>query len=153
MSDSVRPHRQPTRLRHPWASPGKNTGMACHFLLQYIKVKSESEVTQSCPTQGPHGMKPTRLLCPWDFPGKGAIVGCHCRLLKHICNYLRGEGWLTSYLRLRVISVAVLNRNGLMDISGRQLSSLWKRILPTCKAVEKSNVHCWDLATGDWKFV
>ena len=51
MSDSVRPHRQkPTRLPHPWESPGKNTGVGCHFLLQCMKVKSESEVTQSCPT-------------------------------------------------------------------------------------------------------
>ena len=46
MSDSVRPHRrQPTRLPHPWDSPGKNTGVGCHFLLQCVKVKS-----QSCPT-------------------------------------------------------------------------------------------------------
>ena len=51
MSDSERPHRrQPTRLSHPWDSPGKNTGVGCHFLLQRMKVKSESEVTQSCPT-------------------------------------------------------------------------------------------------------
>ena len=51
MSNSVRPHRrQPTRLPHPWNSPGKNTGVGCHFLLQCMKVKSESEVTQSCPT-------------------------------------------------------------------------------------------------------
>ena len=51
MSDSVRPHRrQPTRLLHPWDSPGKNTGVGCHFLLQYMKMKSESEVAQSCPT-------------------------------------------------------------------------------------------------------
>ena len=34
----------------PWDSPGKNTGVGCHFLLQCMKVKSESEVTQSCPT-------------------------------------------------------------------------------------------------------
>ena len=48
MSDSVRPHRrQPIRLPHPWDSPGKNTGVGCHFLLQCMKVKSESEVTQS----------------------------------------------------------------------------------------------------------
>jgi len=48
---SVRPHRrQPTRLPHPWDSPGRNTGVGCHFLLQCIKVKSESEVAQSCPT-------------------------------------------------------------------------------------------------------
>ena len=51
MSDSVQPHRrQPTRLHCPWDSPGKNTGVGCHFLLQCIKVKSESEVSQSCPT-------------------------------------------------------------------------------------------------------
>ena len=51
VSDSVRPHRrQPTRLPHPWDSPGMNTGVGCHFLLQYRKVKSESEVAQSCLT-------------------------------------------------------------------------------------------------------
>ena len=51
MSDSVQPHGlQPTRLPHPWDSPGKNTGVGCHFLLQCMKVKSESEVAQSCPT-------------------------------------------------------------------------------------------------------
>ena len=48
VSDSVRPHRQqPTRLPRPWDSPGKNTGVGCHFLLQCMKVKSESEVAQS----------------------------------------------------------------------------------------------------------
>ena len=56
MSDSVRPQRrQPTRLPHPWDSPGKNTGVGCHFLLQCMKVKSESEVAQSHPT----------LVTPW----------------------------------------------------------------------------------------
>ena len=41
---------KPTRLPRPWDSPGKNTGVGCHFLLQCMKVKSESEVAQSCPT-------------------------------------------------------------------------------------------------------
>ena len=51
MSDSVGPHRrQPTSLPRPWDSPGKNTGVGFHFLLQCMKEKSESEVTQSCPT-------------------------------------------------------------------------------------------------------
>ena len=50
-SNSVRPHRwQPTKLHCPWDSPGNNTGLCCHFLLQCMKVKSESEVSQSCPT-------------------------------------------------------------------------------------------------------
>ena len=48
---ATRPHRrQPTRLPRPWDSPGKNTGACCHFLLQCMKVKSESEIGQSCPT-------------------------------------------------------------------------------------------------------
>ena len=58
----MRPHRwQPTRLPHPWDSPGKNTGVGCHFLLQCMKVKSESEVVQSCPTL------PDRMDC--SLPG------------------------------------------------------------------------------------
>ena len=48
---TLRPHRwQLTRLLCPWDSPGKNTGLGCHFHLQCMKVKSESEVAQSCPT-------------------------------------------------------------------------------------------------------
>ena len=51
VSDSVRPHRrQPTRLPPPGDSPGKNTRVGCHFLLHCMKVRSESEVAQSCPT-------------------------------------------------------------------------------------------------------
>ena len=65
MSDSVWPHRwQPTRLRCPWDSPGKNTGVGCHFLLQCMKVKSESEVAQSCPT----------LQDPMDYSLPGSFV-------------------------------------------------------------------------------
>ena len=56
VSDSVEPRRQqPTRLPRPCDSPGKNTGVGCHFLLHCMKVKSESEVAQSCPT----------LMTPW----------------------------------------------------------------------------------------
>ena len=55
--------------------------MGCHFLLQCMKVKSESEVAQSCPAlHDPHGQQPTRLLCPWDFPGKSTGMGYHCLL-------------------------------------------------------------------------
>ena len=70
-------------------SPGKNTGVGCHFLLQCMKVKSESEVAQSCPTQRPHGLQSTRLLRPWDFPGKSTGVGCHrllCFILLAVSN-------------------------------------------------------------------
>ena len=77
MSNSVRPHRrQPTRLPRPWDSPGKNTGVGCHSLLQRMKVKSENEVTQSCPTlrdpmdcslpsSSVHGIFQVRVL-EWD---------------------------------------------------------------------------------------
>ena len=65
MSDSVRPHRQkPTSLPHPWDSPGKNTGVGCHFLLQCMKVKSESEVPQSCLT----------LSDPMDYSPPGSSI-------------------------------------------------------------------------------
>ena len=51
LQSAVRPNgRQPTRLPRPWDSPGKNTGVGCHFLLQCMQVKSESEVAQSYPT-------------------------------------------------------------------------------------------------------
>ena len=77
MSDSVWLHRrQPTRLRHPWDSLGKNTGVGFHFLMhESEKWKwSFSVVSDSL---RPHGLQPTRLLCPWDFPGKSTGVGCH----------------------------------------------------------------------------
>ena len=78
----MRPQRrQPTGLPHPWDSPGKNTGVGCHFLLQCIKVKSESEFVQSCPTlRNPMDFSLTSFLHPWDFPGKSTGVGCHCLL-------------------------------------------------------------------------
>ena len=81
MSDSVRPHRwQPTRLPCPWDSPGKNTGVSCHFLLQCMKVKSESEVAQSCPTLS----EPMDCSLPGSsvhgFSSKNTGVGCHCLL-------------------------------------------------------------------------
>ena len=79
VSDSVRPHRrQPTRLPRPRDSPGKNTGVGCHFLLQCMKVKVKVKV-KSCPTLS-DPMDCTRLLCPWEFSGKNTGVGCHCLL-------------------------------------------------------------------------
>jgi len=65
VSDSVRPHGlQPTRLLRPWDSPGKNTGVGCHFLLQCMKVESESEVAQSCLT----------LIDPMDCSQPGSSI-------------------------------------------------------------------------------
>ena len=87
MSDSVWPHkRQPTRLPHSWDSPGKNTGVGCYFPLQCMKVKSESEVAQSCltlsdpmdcslPGSSVHGIFQARVL-EW-----GAIAFSRCKLV------------------------------------------------------------------------
>ena len=86
MSDSVQPHRrQPIRLPCLWDSPGKNTGVGCHFLFQCMKVKSESEVAQSCltlsdpmdcspPGSSIHGIFEARVL-EW-----GAIAFSECLL-------------------------------------------------------------------------
>ena len=84
---TLRPHRrQPTRLHHPWDSPGKNTGVGCHFLLQRMKVKRESEVAQLCLT----------LRDPMDCspPGSSAHGIFQARVLEYsaiawICVYLR----------------------------------------------------------------
>ena len=77
---SVRPHRrQATRLPRPWDSPGKNTEVGCHFLLQCMHAcKVTSVVSDSV---RPHRQQPTRLLRPWNSPGKSTGVGCHFLLL------------------------------------------------------------------------
>ena len=79
MSDSVRPQRrQPTRLPCPWDSPGKNTGVGCHFLLQCMEVKSGSEVARSCPTPSD----------PMDcsLPGSSVRGICQARVLEWVAN-------------------------------------------------------------------
>ena len=116
MSDSVRPHRwQPTRLCHPWDSPGKNTGVGCHFLLQCMKVKSESELAQSCLT----------LRNPMDcsLPGSSAM------------GFSRQEYWSgvplpspipeTSTLQINCISIKIENNGG--EVGGSPVFSLENR--------------------------
>ena len=112
MSNSVRPHRRPhTRIPRPWDSPAKNTGVGCHFLLQCMQVKSESEVAQSCPTlrnpmdcslpgSSTHGIFQARILewgaieswvnfdCIFLFHGASQVAlvvkepTCQCRKVK-----------------------------------------------------------------------
>ena len=88
VSNSVRAHRrQPTRLRRPWDSPVKNTGVGCHFLLQYMKVKSESEIAQSCPTlRDPMDCSLPGSSVYGIFQARNAGVGCHCLL--QIISYI-----------------------------------------------------------------
>ena len=119
---SVRPHRrQPTRLPRPWDSPGKNTGVGCHFLLQCMKVKSESEVTLSyltrsdpmdCSPTGSsvHGIFQARVLewgaiafsappwrkalfrsCPFPDPGRASLYTPSGLQQPHLCWCLRTQ--------------------------------------------------------------
>ena len=90
MSNSVQPHRwQPARLRRPWDSPGENTGVGCRFLLQCMKVKSESEVTQLCLT----------LSDPMDCspPGSSAHVILQARVLEWGAIALSGTYFLAKH--------------------------------------------------------
>ena len=108
VSNSVRPHRlQPTRLLRPWDPPGKNTGVGCHFLLQCMKVKSESEVTQQCPTlrdpmdhslpgSSVHGIFQARLL-EWGAIAFSSIYIC-LYACKHTKNYQTSFVYMLSIL-------------------------------------------------------
>ena len=127
MSDSVGPQRwQPTRLPQPWDSPGKNTGVGCHFLLQCIKVKSESEVAQLCPT--PCDPMDCRLLRPWDFPGKSTGVGCHCllRVLAIVNSAVMNIG-VHVFLSILVSSVC-MSSSGIAGLYGSSFSSFLRNL-------------------------
>ena len=96
MSDSLLPEtQQPTRLPCPWDSPGKNTGVGCHFLLQCMKVKSESKVAQSCPT----------LCDPMDCspPGSSVHGTFQARVLEWGAIALLTEIYFTSYLSFYLV--------------------------------------------------
>ena len=92
VSDSVRPHRrQPTRLPRPWDSPGKNTGVGCHLLLQCMKVKSQSEVAQLCLTLGD----------PMDcsLPGSSVHGIFQARVLEWVAIAFSTDTYLTPYAK------------------------------------------------------
>ena len=91
VSDSVRPQRrQPTRLPRPWDSPGKNTGVGCHFLLQGMRVKSEREVAQLCPTPSdPMDCSPAGSSVHGIFQARGLEWGAtNTLVMKKIRFYL-----------------------------------------------------------------
>ena len=135
MSNSVRPHRrQPTRVPHTWDSPGKNTGVGCHFLLQCMKEKSEIEVAQSCPTLS-HPMDcnlpgyklwkilkemgiPDHLTCPLRnlYAGQEATVGIghektdRFQIGKGVC-----QGCILSHCLFNLYAEYVMRNIGLED--------------------------------------
>ena len=138
----MRPHRwQPTRLPHPWDSPGKNTGVGCHFPLQCMKVKSE--VAQSCPTLSDpmdcsppgspvHGIFQARVL-EW-----GAIASS-AQALEHRLNSCGARAWL-----LR--GMWDLPRSGTERVSwiGRQILQHWAtREVPLMVVLVCISLRCW----------
>ena len=106
MSNSVRPQRQqPTRLPRPWDSPGKNIGVGCHFLLQCMKMESESEVAQSCPTLSDptdcsppgfsvHGIFQARVLEWVALPSLNILVLLHKNMITNISPYIETDNVL-----------------------------------------------------------
>ena len=139
MSDSVRPHRrQPTRLPHPWDSPGKNTGVGCHFLLQCMKVKSESEVTQSCST----------LSDPMDcsLPGSsihgifqaGVLEWGAIAFSENCCNQSQNENLRCSQRKRRLIKFTVAAVRLTQTTEGKtRPNSKRKHSLTYCSILQK----------------
>ena len=130
VSNSVRPHRrQPTRLPRPWDSPGKNTGVGRHFLLQCRKVKSESEVAQSCPTpSNPMDCSPPGPSVHGIFPGKSTGVGCHCLLRINLTNMTQKT--FSRAVHLKLITSTELEHSNYISLFSRAKSVIklitWK---------------------------
>ena len=134
MSNSVRPHRrQPTRLPHPWDSPGKNTGVGCHFLLQCMKVKSESEVAQLCLTlsdlmdfspsgSSVHGIFQARVL-EWVAIAFSSLWGCkESDMTKQLTHISDASRWTNS-------SLTFINRHRKTIQLGHASNCEWKNKL------------------------
>ena len=148
MSDSVRPHgRQPTRLPHPWDSPGKNTGVGCHFLLQCLKVKSQSEVAQLCPTlhspmdcglpgSSVHGIFQARIL-EW-----GTIAFCY---LTYFVKTIK----ISSAFSLSIVNLKYTSDRCWICVESKRLASwdAWcalKMVLRFWDLKAMLNIqHCW----------
>ena len=114
LCDLIDPIDQPTRLPYPWDSPGKNTGVCCHFLLQCMKVKSDSEVTQLCPTlSDPMDCGPPGSSVHGIFQARVLEGGCHC--LVHRCWQfdLCSSAFSKSSLNIWKFTVHVLLKPGL----------------------------------------
>ena len=136
------PHRwQPTRLPRPWDSPSKNTGVGCHFLLQCMKVKSESEVAQSCLTPSdPMDCSLPGSLHPWDFPGKSTGVGCHCLLR------------LTCYLDLKRTPTSI-DRNTLAETNWESPQSIYlvKAFSETYLGFPAAELRSRSISYSNWR--
>ena len=131
----MQPHRwQPTRLPRPWDSPGKSTGMGCHFLLQCMK--SESEVTQPCPT----------LSDPMDcsLPGSSAHGIFQARVLEWGATAFSEELGLETDKAgpgLQPPALAATQGSIFFVITTKTLG------LPRCRSGKESACQCWRCKT------
>ena len=145
----MRPHRwQPTRLPHPWDSPGKNTGVGCCFLLQCLKMKSESEVAQSYPTlhdpidsslpgSSVHGIFQARVLEWGAIAFSAAISESHTNWRPWCMCELSLISYLFTYLYvLFLISLATCHETFGILVP-------WPGIEPTTPALEVQSPNCW----------
>ena len=125
------PIRQPIRLPRPWDSPSKNTGVGCHFLLQCMKVKSESEVAQSCPTlsdpmdcsltgSSVHGIFQARVL-EW-----GAITFSMEEYMPEN-NQDWEKHWMVRHLLCQILKLAKMFTSILVSV-GTEMTMLWNKI-------------------------
>ena len=140
MSDFVQPHRQqPTRLPHPWDSPGRNTGVGCHFLLQCMKEKSESEVAQSCLTLS------DSMIC--SLSGSSIHGIFQARVLEwgatsfDFSPLLLMQDWVTlrnSYYTLSLIAVKVLS---------------WLSQETVFKVAKFKSTNCWRQLYRDFSYM
>ena len=148
MSNSVWPHRrQPTRLHRPWDSPGKNTGVGCHFLRQCVKVKSESEIAQSCltlcnpmdcilPGSSVHGIFPARVL-EWgaiafsEYQLELPSIAKHYKCLSSNTNVAVNIGM---HVLFRIIFFSIyMPRNGTAGLYGMSVFSFLRNL--HCSAI------------------
>ena len=128
MSDSVRPHRQqPTRLPHSWDSPGKNTGVGCHFFLQCLKVKSESEVTQSCLT--------SRDPMDYSLPGSSVHAIFQARVLEWVAIAFSDNRILVRYKKESSTVACYM-------YEPQKLCAKWKK--PDTKAICSMTAFIWN---------
>ena len=106
-----------TRIPRPWDSPGKNTGVGCHFLLQCMKVKSESEVAQSCPTHSdPMGC---------SLPGSSVHGICQARVLEWgAIAFSESRTYPTTYMCLQFSMYTLI-----MGSEGFSVGAIFRSIL------------------------
>ena len=134
----MRPHRrQPTRLLHPWDFPGKNTGLGCHFLLQCMKVKSESEVSQLCQT--------VRDPMDCSLPGSSISGIFQARILEWVAisfsNTWKRKVKVKSLSRVRLFSTpwtAAYQAPPSMGVSRQEYWNGLPLLSPSCAAITNS---------------